>query len=337
MSFKITKPVRMIEMFAGVGAQAMALRDLGVNHTLWKTSDWDVQSTASYKAIHHSDDNTDYSLGMTKEELVKALYTLSVSVDGKTPMTEQQINRKGEAWLRTTYNNFKACHNLGSITNIHAEDLEIDEVNYTTILTYSYPCQSISVAGKQAGMKKGSGTRSSLLWEIERILNECETLNCLPTVLQMENVDAVHNKKNKPDFDEWVTFLESKGYKSYWQDCNSKNYGIAQNRNRCFMISLLSDEPYEFPEAIPLTSRLKDYLEKNVDDKYYINNEKSQLLIQSLIERGALPNQDEKIKTISALSKATQYEKTIDVAGTLMFRDYKGAGNQSFPLAVEQT
>lgn len=288
MSFKIIKPVYLIEAFSGVGTQAMALRDLGVNFVYGKTSDWDVNATASYKAIHHPEDNTDYSKDMSKEELVEALYKMGISTDGKTPLTKQQINRKGEKWLKTTYNNFKACHNLGSITNIHAEDLEIDEENYTTIFTYSYPCQSISVSGKNTGMKKGSGTRSALLWEVERILKECNELKCLPTVLQMENVDAVYNKNNMPDFQEWLDFLESIGYKNYWQGCNSKDYGIAQNRNRCFMISLLSDEPYEFPEPMLLTTRLKHYLEDEVDEKYYINTEKAQKLIQSLIDRGEI-------------------------------------------------
>ena len=98
---------------------------------------------ASYKAIHHGDDNTDYSEGLNKEELVDALNALCISTDGKKPMTRDQIKRKSEGWLRTTYNNFKATHNLGSIMNIHAEDLEIggdaERNEYVTILTYSFP------------------------------------------------------------------------------------------------------------------------------------------------------------------------------------------------------
>ena len=142
-TFKITKPVRLVEGFAGIGAQAMALRDLGVDFEYWKTSDWDIWATKSYKAIHHGDDNTDYSEGMTKEELVDALCDLCISSDGKSPMTREQITRKSEKWLRETYNDFKATHNLGSITNIHAEDLEIggdaERNEYVTILTYSFP------------------------------------------------------------------------------------------------------------------------------------------------------------------------------------------------------
>lgn len=134
-------------------------------------------------------------------------------------------------------------------------------------------------------MTKGSGTRSGLLWEVERLLNECSEL---PQVLLMENVPQVHSKANMPDFQKWIDFLEKKGYSNYWQDLNAKDYGVAQNRNRCFMISLLGEWNYKFPQSIPLEEKLKDYLEDEVDEKYYINTEKAQKLIQQLIENGTL-------------------------------------------------
>lgn len=120
----------------------MALKRLGVDFECWKTSDWDTNSVRSYKAIHCSEDNTDYSEKLDKEQLVQELLKLCISVDGKNPMKEQQIRRKGEKWLRETYNCFKASRNLGSVTGIHAEDLEIggeDRNEYETILTYSFP------------------------------------------------------------------------------------------------------------------------------------------------------------------------------------------------------
>ena len=118
-------------------------------------------------------------------------------------------------------------------------------------------------------MEKNSGTRSGLLWEVERLLNECTEL---PHILLMENVPQVHGSKNKVHFEEWISFLESKGYKNYWQDLNAKNYGIPQNRNRCFMVSVLDNKPFEFPEPFELKLRLKDMLEDEVDEKYYLSD-----------------------------------------------------------------
>lgn len=117
-------------------------------------------------------------------------------------------------------------------------------------------------------MAKGTGTRSGLLWEVERLLNECDEL---PQVLLMENVPQVHSEANRQDFNNWIAFLESKGYSNYWQDLNAKDYGIPQNRNRCFMVSILGDYYYEFPQPIPLKLRLKDMLEDKVDEKYYLS------------------------------------------------------------------
>ena len=120
-----------------------------------------------------------------------------------------------------------------------------------------------------AGMERGSGTRSGLLWEVERLLKEC---NELPQVLLMENVPQVHGKKNKASFDEWCQFLESLGYKNYWKDLNAKDYGVPQSRNRCFMVSLLGNYFYEFPKPIELKLKLSDLLEDEVDEKYYLSD-----------------------------------------------------------------
>ena len=113
--------------------------------------------------------------------------------------------------------NFKTT----DIRNISGVDLGICDIDkFCYIMTYSFPCQDLSVAGKRKGMTKGSGTRSGLLWEVERLLNECEEL---PQVLLMENVTQVHGKKNMLDFQKWIDFLESKGYRNYWQDLNAKD------------------------------------------------------------------------------------------------------------------
>lgn len=281
-TFKIDKPIRLIELFAGIGSQAMALRDLGANFEHYRISEWEVNANRSYKVIHNSNDNADYSKKFEKFKwLAKVLYEYGISVDGKTQLTLKEIRNRGENWCRQTYNEFVANHNFGSITNAHGLDLRIvDTDKYNYIMTYSFPCQDLSVAGKQRGMTKGSGTRSGLLWEVERLLNEVENL---PQVLLMENVPQVHSKDNMPDFQKWIDFLTSKGYSNYWQDLNAKGYGVAQNRKRCFMVSILGEYNYKFPQPIQLIKTMKDYLEDEVEERYYINSEKAQKLIETLI------------------------------------------------------
>lgn len=118
-------------------------------------------------------------------------------------------------------------------------------------------------------MQKGSGTRSGLLWEVERLLDECKEL---PQVLLMENVPQVIGKKNIKDFQSWRRKLESLGYSNYVQLLNAKDYGIPQNRNRCFMVSILGEYHYTFPKKKKLELKLKDLLEDKVDEKYYLSD-----------------------------------------------------------------
>ena len=176
------------------------------------------------------------------------------------------------------------------IQTVHGADLGIvDTDSFTYLLTYSFPCTDLSVAGLQMGMSKGSGTRSGLLWEVERLLCECETL---PQVLVMENVPMVRGEKNIDDFKAWTNFLESKGYTNYAEDLNAKDFGIPQSRDRCFMVSILGDYYFRFPETKELKFQFKDFLEEKVDDKYYITSEKAQILIDTLISEGKIPTNE---------------------------------------------
>lgn len=223
--FVIDKPIRLIELFAGIGAQAKALENLGAEFEHWKAVEFDKYAMRSYNAVHGTDFKT------------------------------------------------------SDIRNIHAADLEIrDTDKYCYIMTYSFPCQDLSSSGKHTGMTKGSGTRSGLLWEVERLLDECETL---PQVLLMENVPLILSEKNIEDFQQWRSKLEQLGYQNYVELLNAKDYGIPQNRNRCFMVSLLGEYSYEFPPKQELNLRLKDMLETEVDEKYYISDK----VINSLLNR----------------------------------------------------
>lgn len=140
--FKITKPVRLIELFGGIGSQAMALKRLGVDFEHYRLSEWEVAAVKSYKAIHFPNDNKDYSENKTKEQLVEILDKLGISADGKTPLAKDKIARKSEGWLRETYNNFRATRNIGSVMERKGGDLGVrDTNNYCYLLCYSFPCQ----------------------------------------------------------------------------------------------------------------------------------------------------------------------------------------------------
>jgi len=155
--------------------------------------------------------------------------------------------------------------NLGDISKVNPDDLVEGQWD---LITYSSPCQDWSVAGLQRGGAKGSGTRSALLWECEKIIRKVK-----PKYLLLENVKNLVSKKFFTYFDGWLSLLEDLGYKNYWKVLNAKDYGIPQNRERVFCVSILGEhEPYVFPEKMPLTLRLKDMLETNVDPKYYLSD-----------------------------------------------------------------
>lgn len=278
----IDKPIRLIELFSGYGSQYMALKILAHDNNIpiesWKTCEWEANAISSYKEIHFSNDNKDYSKELSKEQLENKLLRLGISDDCKNYMSESQVRRKPEEWLRYVYNCIIATHDLVDITKVNAADLEIrDTDKYDYIVTYSFPCTSLSNAGKKKGMDKGAGTRSGLLWEFERILDELyETSgNEMPKVLVMENVPQVHSKKNEHNFNMWINKLKSLGYENYWKDLNAKDYGVPQNRKRCIMISVLGgDEKYAFEEAFKLNMNLGDVLEDSPTHKYADNGYK---------------------------------------------------------------
>ena len=144
----------------------------------------------------------------------------------------------------------------------------------------------MSVAGLGHGFEEGSGTRSSLLWEVKRLLTETEIK---PQILLMENVPQVHSEgKNVKSFSKWLQFLESLGYTSFYEDIQANQY-VAQSRDRCFCVSLLGKYTYHFPQGHTCDKVMKDYLEDEVDEKYYITSEKAHFLIDKLVKEGKIP------------------------------------------------
>ena len=155
--------------------------------------------------------------------------------------------------------------NLGDITKIDIFKLPKD----IDLITHGSPCQDFSLAGKQAGGDLGTGTRSSLMWNTVNIVTYCK-----PKYVIWENVKNLLSKNHRHNFDNYLSIMESLGYNNYYQVLNAKDYGIPQNRERVFTVSIRKDidSGYEFPEKIELTKKLKDVLENEVDEKYYLSD-----------------------------------------------------------------
>ncbi|WP_192797792.1 DNA cytosine methyltransferase [Bacillus toyonensis] len=151
--------------------------------------------------------------------------------------------------------------NYGDISKI--DPTELPDMD---LFTYSFPCQDLSISGKQRGMSEG--TRSGLLYECEKVITAKK-----PKYLLLENVKNLISKKFLPEFNAWVDWLSTQGYCNRGEVLNSKDFGIPQNRERVFLVSNSNGDPYSFPDPIPLETKLKDILEEEVDDKYYLPHE----------------------------------------------------------------
>lgn len=172
---------------------------------------------------------------------------------------------------------YRAIHgdsapNLGDISKINWGGINID----FDLLTYSFPCQDISSAGKQKGFTEGCGSRSSLLWECARAIEAKQ-----PKYLLMENVKALTQKKFSEDFRRWRKWLISHGYTNYYAVINAKDYGVPQNRERVFMVSFRGEHtPYSFPKPFELVRRLKHVLEDKVEEKYWLTPKQISAILQ---------------------------------------------------------
>ncbi len=202
------RKIKVIELFAGVGSQAMALRNIGIDYEVIGISEIDKFAIKSYEAIH-----------------------------GK-------------------------IHNFGDIS-------KMEELPYCDLLTYSFPCQDLSIAGHRKGISKD--TRSGLLLEVERLLLKTKENGILPKHLLLENVKNLVGKKFIKDFERWLNFLNSLGYYSNWEVLNARDYSIPQNRERVFVVSSLENIHYVFPKKQELKIKMKDLLEEHVPGKYYLS------------------------------------------------------------------
>ena len=223
--------IKVVELFAGIGAQASALNLADIDYKTVAICENDNYAIKSYELLH-----------------------------GKT-------------------------FNLGDITKLNPLD-----VPDCDLLTYSFPCQDLSVAGYQFGIDEGSNTRSSLLWYCKDIISIKK-----PKYLLMENVKNLSSKRHMSNFQKWLNFLSEEGYKNYWKVLNSVDYGSPQSRERLFCVSILGNEDFTFPKAQPRKIKLKDILEPEEQipenmymDKPFIKKETIEESPNGLIQVGSI-------------------------------------------------
>ena len=223
--------LRVLELFAGIGACSKALTNLGIEHEIVDAVEIDKYAVKSFNAVHG------------------------------TNFEPQDITK----WDK---------------------DIECD------LIMHGSPCQDFSVAGKGAGGDKDSGTRSSLMYETLRIVEKLK-----PKYVIWENVKNLLSAKHRHNFDAYLEAMERLGYHSQYQVLNAKDYGVPQNRERVFTVSIRNDldVDFKFPEPQELTIRLKDVLEPQVDEKYYLSDEQTKRLKTTTYNTGSEDNQEPKI------------------------------------------
>ena len=226
---KRVRPLRVFEAFAGIGAQSVALRRANINYVNVGISEWFINAILAYDAINHSDEPLPKI--PSYEEQIEYLNHFSFSWDSQTKIKD--IRKFNKDFVRRLYIANKRSKNYGSITEIKPEDFPTCD-----LLTYSFPCQDLSTGGKTLGMKKGSGTRSGLLWEVERILLGLNKLHKLPEYLLLENVPTLIADSNIHELNTWLSELEDLGYhNSQPAILVGTDFGVPQDRKRCIIVS----------------------------------------------------------------------------------------------------
>ena len=248
--------IKVLELFAGIGACSKALENLGIENEIVDAVEIDKYAIQAFNAIHG------------------------------TNFEPQDICE----WNK---------------------DIECD------LIMHGSPCQDFSIAGKQAGGDEGSGTRSSLLYETLRIVEKLR-----PKCVIWENVKNLLSKKHVHNWNAYAERMEELGYKNYYQVLNAKNYGVPQNRDRVFTVSILGDGDFKFPDPIPLKKHLKDVLEDDVDEKYYLSDEQVEKLVKSNYDQNKRFYNPEGISpTISTMGGGQRQPKIVASRG-------RGANNE---------
>jgi DNA (cytosine-5)-methyltransferase 1 len=250
--------IKMIETFSGIGAQAKALKNIGCDFEIIGTADWDINAIIAYDLIHNGPQDLSKYADATKEEMLKKLEKHTLSTDGKVAADWVIIRNLSMEVLRRVCAAIDRTNNYVSVTDMNGALLPVE----MDALTYSFPCQDLSVAhawhGKTEGIDRSAANRSSMLWEIERILQERKASpRPMPRFLLMENVPNIISRSHSKNFEDWKQSLRELGYYNQFYVLNSKNFGMPQVRKRAYLISIYVGDD------IKLEKKLESYFKAN--------------------------------------------------------------------------
>ena len=272
----------IVELFSGIGSQAKALKNLGYTINTLGTCEWDLHAFIAYDAIHNSAELPEDVAQMKKEDILKKLSVYTLSNNGKEKMEYKTLKTYSEGALRRVYAAIIRSNNFVDVSSLTGEKMP----EGVDILTYSFPCQDLSNVGAFHGYNKGidkdSGSRSSLLWQVGRILKEMKDAEKeLPKYLLMENVPTLLAKRHKSNFETWIGDLKELGYVSYYFQLNASDFGLPQNRPRLLMISVFvgDDKAKENKVAAYFKGKTSEKIVKEfVASEYYKKIEIKDLL-----------------------------------------------------------
>lgn len=311
-------------LFSGIGCQERGFESSNLfDVEVVNTSEINKEAVLSYAAIHCrlTQEMVDtYAEYPSREEIVRQLKEINLGYEPEknkcydwNKLARRKTNDIEKYWLAC-----KLTHNLGDIN-------KIEFLSYADLWTISFCCQDISVAGKMRGLKPDSGTRSSLLWENIRLLKKAKDDGTLPKYLMFENVKNLVSKKFIDDFNNLLEVLDELGFNSYWKVLNAKDCGVPQNRERVFVISIRKDidnGTYDFPKPFDTGIRLKDVLDKEVDEKYYLSKDIQERfhITDSTFTKNIVGTTKPDFRTIGQRDLVYQQDS---IMGALVATDYK--------------
>lgn len=268
--------IGIVELFSGIGSQAKALKNIGFDYELIGTCEWDIHSMVAYDCIHNDYFLVDEVKNLSKEELLDKLKKYNLSGNGKEKINPKALRSLPLNVLQQIYSSIKRTKNFVDVEQLSGNDLPND----VGLITYSFPCQDLSNVGCFHGYKKGiernSGSRSSLLWQVERILFERRDSNLkMPKFLMLENVPALLAEKNKSNFDEWKNELVELGYTNVIYKLRAPDFGLPQTRCRVIMLSVYTGHDKEKEKFV--LDYVKDHDLNNIEYVNSLNIKKKKL------------------------------------------------------------